>query len=214
MDRREIMGRYQHYVLEHGKPPPSVYAFAKELGIEERELFEHFGSFESLESSLWEETVRETIESVRSGEDWAGLNAHQCLLTFLYAYCDRILDQRSFFLARFPRWKRSSGQPPEGLCGMRTAFTELADEILERGMSNGEIACRGSLTRTYPIVLFGHFLSVIEFNLADASSGFERTDAYVEKSVRLAFDVIGTQAVDSAFDLFRFLSGRSWGRPE
>ena len=24
-------------------------------------------------------------------------------------------------------------------------------------------------------------------------------------------DVIGTQAVDSAFDLFRFLSGRSWG---
>ena len=97
---------------------------------------------------------------------------------------------------------------------MRTAFTELADEILERGMSNGEIACRGAMSRTYPIGLFGHFLSVIEFNLADTSSGFERTDAYVEKSVRLAFDVIGTQTVDSAFDLFRFLSGRSWGRSE
>jgi hypothetical protein len=214
MDRREIMGRYQHCVLEHGNPPPSVYAFAKELEIGEREFFEHFGSFESLESSLWEEAVRETLDSVRSGEDWAGFNGRQCLLTFLYAFCDRILDQRSFFLARFPRWNKSSGQPPKGLCGVRVAFTELADEILEKGMSNGEVACRGAMTRTYPLGLFGHFLSVIEFNLADTSSKFERTDAYIEKSVRLAFDVIGTQAVDSAFDLFRFISGRSWGKSD
>ncbi|NRB73040.1 MAG: hypothetical protein HRU46_01650 [Verrucomicrobiales bacterium] len=214
MERSEIMGRYQHYVLEHGTPPPSVYAFAKGLEIGEREFFEQFGSFEALESDLWETTVCETLEAVRSGEDWTGFNAHQCLLTFLYAYCDRILDQRSFFLARFPRWKKSSGQPPEGLCGMRSAFTEFADEILEKGMANGEIACRGAMTRTYPLGLFGHFLSVVEFNLADDSSGFERTDAYIEKSVRLAFDVIGTQAVDSAFDLFRFLSGRSWAKAD
>ena len=55
---------------------------------------------------------------------------------------------------------------------------------------------------------------MVEFTLADDSSGFERTDAYIEKSVRLAFDVIGTQAVDSAFDLFRFLSGRSWAKAD
>jgi len=209
---KKIIGRYQHYVVEHGTLPPSVYAFARDLEIGEREFFEQFSSFEALESSLWEATVRETLEAVRSSDDWKGFNAHQCLLTFLYAYCDRILDQRSFFLARFPRWRKSNAQPPESLSGMRTAFTEFADEFLEKGMENGEIACRGAMTRTYPMGLFGHFLSVIEFNLADTSGGFERTDAYIEKSVRLAFDVIGTQAVDSAFDLFRFASGRSWAK--
>jgi len=94
---------------------------------------------------------------------------------------------------------------------MRHAFTEFAGRVLDGGKGNGEVACRGNLTRAYPLGFFGHLLSVIEFNLDDTSKGFERTDAYIEKSVRLAFDLIGTQAVDSAFDLFRFLSGRSWG---
>ncbi|MEM9280939.1 MAG: hypothetical protein AAGA96_03870 [Verrucomicrobiota bacterium] len=212
MERHEILNRYQHHVLEHGGPPASVYSFAKHLEIGEREFFEEFGSFEAVESAIWEGTVRETIEAVRSGGDWDGFNAKQKLLSFLYAYCDRVLDQRSFFLARFPRLKPSSGNPPEGLCGMRVAFTEFADQVLDSGKENGEVACRGALTQTYPLGLFGHFLSVIEFNLSDTSTRFERTDAYIEKSVRLAFDVIGTQAVDSAFDLFRFLSGRSWGK--
>lgn len=97
---------------------------------------------------------------------------------------------------------------------MRRAFTDFVDEVLNEGEGTGEVACRGTLTRTYPLGLFGHFLSVIEFNLEDTSKGFERTDAYIEKSVRLAFDVIGTQAVDSAFDLLRFLRGRSWGARE
>ena len=94
---------------------------------------------------------------------------------------------------------------------MRQVFTEFAERVLDSGKESGEVACRGTLTQAYPLGLFGHLISVIEFNLEDTSTRFERTDAYIEKSVRLAFDVIGTQAVDSAFDLFRFLSGRSWG---
>ncbi len=72
----------------------------------------------------------------------------------------------------------------------------------------------GPLSKTYPQGLFGHFVTAVEFNLADDSAGFERTDAYIEKSVKLAFDVIGTQALDSAFDLVRFLSGRSHGEAQ
>jgi hypothetical protein len=209
MERHDIINRYIHSVLENGHPPASVYAFARDLEITERQFFEQFSSFEALESGIWEAAVADTIQSVEGSAEWSGFTAQQKLLTFYYAFCDRMLDQRSFFLSRFPRVAR--GERPDGsLCGMRRAFTEFTDRILADGKESGEVACRGSLTRTYPLGLFGHLLSVIDFHLSDTSREFERTDAYIEKSVRLAFDVIGTQAVDSAFDLVRFLVGKSW----
>ncbi len=210
MDHDHAIGKYIHLVLETGHPPASVYAFAKDLEVSEREFFEHFASFEALEAEIWKRAVADTIHAVEHGDEWSGFSAQQKLLTFYYALCDRILDQRSFFLARFPRLPKGD-KPHQSLCGMRHAFTGFAERVLASGRENGEVACRGNLTRAYPLGLFGHLLSVIEFNLEDTSRGFERTDAYIEKSVRLAFDVMGTQAVDSAFDLFRFLSGRSWG---
>ena len=39
----------------------------------------------------------------------------------------------------------------------------------------------------------------------DDSAGFEKTDAFVEKSVNLAFDLIGKGALDSAIDFAKFL---------
>jgi hypothetical protein len=45
----------------------------------------------------------------------------------------------------------------------------------------------------------------MQFNLRDDSEGYERTDEFIEKTVKLAFDLIRTQAIDSAFDLGRFL---------
>jgi ubiquinone biosynthesis protein COQ9 len=53
---------------------------------------------------------------------------------------------------------------------------------------------------------------VISFLLKDESQRFERTDAFIEKTVAFAFDVIRTQAIDSAFDLARFLAPSVWGK--
>ena len=194
--------------METGDAPASVFVFARDLDISEREFFENFGSFEGLESLIWEDMVRDTVHAVESGADWAGFSAQQKLLAFHFAFCEKILGERSFFLARFPRLER--GCPAASLSDMSAAFRDFAGRIIEEGLDRGELAMRGPLSRAYPMGFFGHFLSVIDFNLSDSSRGFERTDAYIEKSVRLAFDVVGTQAVDSAFDLFRFLSGRTW----
>ncbi len=205
MDHDHVLINYREYVLENGHAPPSVYAFAKSIEIGEREFFEAFASFEALEAGIWRKAVTDTIDGIQQGEEWSGFSAHQKLLTFHYAFCDRILDQRSFFLARFPRGSKGE-LPSRSLLPMREAFVTFARKLVAEGEEREEIACRGPLSKTYPEALFGHFLTVIEFNLADSSSKFERTDAYIEKSVRLAFDVIGTQALDSALDLVRFFS--------
>ena len=57
-----------------------------------------------------------------------------------------------------------------------------------------------------------HFRAVISFLIKDESQQFERTDAFIEKTVAFAFDVLRTQAIDSAFDLARFLVPSAWGK--
>jgi hypothetical protein len=43
------------------------------------------------------------------------------------------------------------------------------------------------------------------FNLKDESEKFERTDAFIEKSTTVFFDLMGRQVLDSGFDLVRFM---------
>lgn len=208
MDKLAIIARYREHVLEHGTEPASVFRFASDLGISEREFFEYFASFSALEASIWSEMVKETSEAVRSGAEWESFSAQQRLLTFYYGFFEKALDYRSFFLSRFPRC-RERAVPPSQLRLMKDAFVDFASLLVADGIESGEVACRGRLNSIYPHALFGHFLSAVEFNLQDESEGFERTDAFIEKSVRLAFDLAGTGVAESAFDLVRFLSGRS-----
>ena len=52
----------------------------------------------------------------------------------------------------------------------------------------------------------------MQFNLQDDSEGYERTDEFIEKTVKLAFELIRTQAIDSALDLGKFLFRGAVGR--
>lgn len=211
MENQEIIVKYIDHVLEHGGMPKSAHAFAKDLGISDREFFEKFPSFETLEAAIWAGLVLETVEQIKAGPEWPNFSAHQRLLTFHFAFCERILDERSFFLARFPRTSRGEF-PGKRLEHMRKAFTDFAEKLIQEGKERDEVACRGPISKTYPQACFAHFVSVIEFNLVDESPGFERTDAFIEKSVKLAFDLIRTSAVDSAFDLVKFLVERRRGK--
>jgi ubiquinone biosynthesis protein COQ9 len=57
----------------------------------------------------------------------------------------------------------------------------------------------------YPRALRLLLRSVVAFHLKDESTKFERTDAFIEKSVAVLFDLMGRQVLDSGFDLLRFL---------
>lgn len=211
MKENQIIEKYKEHILEEGKPPASVFRFAKSLDLSEREFFEHFASFEAIEAVIWKNLVTASVSAIRLGEEWDGFTAQQKLLTFYYAFFEKALDDRSFLLVRFPRC-RGRQSPASQLQQMKLEFTAFARKIISEGTEKNEIACRGKLNDTYPSGMFRHFISAIEFNLDDTSQRFERTDAFIEKSVQLGFDLIGRNALESAFDLVRFLSGRRWCR--
>lgn len=209
-DRASIRTAYIEHILEHGDAPASVFAFAKDIGISERTFFEHFASFEALERAIWGDTVDEVAKAVTSGDEWNDFTAREQMLAFFYAFSEAILDQRSFFLARFPRPAGKSSAPYSSLrctAKLRSRFREFAYPVLDSGIGSGELKQRGPIGDRYPRILTTLFLSVIHFNLSDESEGFARTDAFIEKSTHLAFDLMGAGVVDSALDLARFLGG-------
>jgi len=198
-----IQEAYINHLREHGKEPVSVFRFCKDLNIEEKEFFSWFSSFEAVESAYWEGVLDGVIRAVESGEEYASFTARQRFLTFGYAFLERSLEVRSLMLTRLGPLSLLS-RPPF-LAGFERRFKEHAKAIIEHGQQHGEIAARGRLTDLYPQGLYLVFRSVIAYHLKDQSPVFERSDAYLEKSVNLAFDILRTQPLDSAFDLARFL---------
>lgn len=209
-DRAAIRTAYIDHLLDHGHPPASVHAFAKHLNISERAFFEHFASFETLEGSIWADLVDDVAHAVTTGDEWQHFTAREQMLAFFYAFTENILDHRSFFLERFPRPSSGSATSRTGLratAKLRHRFREFAHPVLDAGIASGELKQRGPIGDRYPRILTTLFLSVIHYNLTDESEGFARTDAFIEKSTHLAFDLMGAGVVDSALDLARFLSG-------
>ncbi len=200
---QSIINAYQDYLNEHGKAPESVAKFCKSLKITERTFFQSFSTLEAVESHLWGNMIGAVIQSVESGKEYANFNAEQRLLVFGFAFLEKSLDYRSTMLLRF---KKIS--PFGGSCSLDTFsdhFKDFAQRIVDHGKKTGEIANRGKLLPLYKEGLYLVFRGLIEFNLRDKSSGFERSDAYWEKSVKFCFDLMKSQAIDSAFDLAKFL---------
>ncbi|MDB6174384.1 MAG: hypothetical protein JWL59_3695 [Chthoniobacteraceae bacterium] len=208
--RHEIIAAYIEYLREHGRPPLTVHRFCKENGIEERAFFSDFASFNAVESAFWEDVLARVIGALESGAEWESFSARQRLLSFHFAFAEESLNHRSLMLSRIA--PLGALARPASLRGLESRFKMFARDLIEHGMADGEIAGHGMVGALYPEALYVHFRSVIEFQLKDESARFERTDAFIEKSVGLAFDLLRPQALDSAFDLARFLFAQRHGK--
>jgi hypothetical protein len=201
--RNQILEAYIQYLGEHGQPPVTVTRFCKDNGFDEVRFFKDFASFDALEAAFWGGIVSRVVDAVKAGAEWNGFAARERYLAFLYAFMEQSLGNRSLFLLRLKGVSPFTRLP--GLRKMEVRFKEFADTVVSHGFSTGEIADRGSLRSFYPNALYIHFRGVMQFNLQDDSEGYERTDIFIEKTVKLAFELIRSQPVDSAFDLGKFL---------
>jgi hypothetical protein len=202
--RKKIVRAYRDVMLKTGKPPASVYSFCLELGIGEEDFYREFGSFAGVEREIWKDIMNSTIRRLTSDKSFQGFSAREKMLALCYTLLEELTRERSFILVQLERGGKLELAPPF-LRDFREAYLNFADSILREGQETGEIARRPYLERGYSRLLWLHLVSLLMFWKADDSPAFTRTDAYVEKSVQLAFDLMRKGAVDSAVDLARFM---------
>lgn len=195
---------YIDYLLQHGEQPPSVYKFTHDLGLKEEEFYNHFGSFDGLERFIWKGFVDRTIQRLKSDEAYSAFTIREKLLAFYYTFFEDLRVNRSFVLLQLERQPRLE-LVPEFLKDFKEAFETYVGSLLQEGKTKGEIANRPYMDKTYPQLFSMQMGFLLMFWKKDNSSAFEQTDAAIEKSVNLAFDLIGKGAVDTAFDFAKFL---------
>jgi len=201
---QRIQKAYMEYLLTHGTKPVSVYKFCLDAGFTEQEFYDHFGSFEGLERSIWKGFIDKTTGRLQADEAFSGFSAREKILAFYFTLLEELRGNRSFILLESNTLRRLE-LTPVFLKDFKTAFETFIGGILTEGKSNGEVATRPYLDKRYPQLFWLHLGFVLQFWKDDSSAGFEKTDAMIEKSVNLAFDLIGKGAVDSVIDFAKFM---------
>jgi hypothetical protein len=137
-------------------------------------------------------------------KSFGAFSTQEKVLAFYFTLLEVFKSNRSFIVLQL-RQHRKLEIIPGFLKAFRNRYEEFMSTILNEGLKSGEIAKRPFFDKRYPQLFWTHFVLLLLYWRDDESAAFEKTDAYVEKSVRLAFDLIGNGVIDSALDFARFI---------
>jgi len=200
----KITKGYREYLLTEGKQPPSVFKFCKDIGLSEEEFYKYFGSFDALEKEIWKGFIDKTSKRLESDEAYLTFTSREKILTFYFALAELLKTDRSFVLHQLKSIK-SPGMTPNFLKSFKTSFEGWITGVLNEGKSTGEVAKRPFIDERYQGLFWLHLMFILQFWSKDESPEFEKTDAAIEKSVNLAFELIGKGVLDNALDFGKFI---------
>ena len=86
-----IKQAYRDYLLMEGKQPASVFKFCKDNSMAEAEFYDHFGSFEALEKSIWQGYIENTRQKLEADEAYAQFTSREKILTFYFSLAEMSL---------------------------------------------------------------------------------------------------------------------------
>ena len=200
-----IVEKYQEYILLNGHEPPSIYAFCKDIGIEEGDFYDHFNDFNQLASAFWLDSFYSVKDAMTSDSEFASFSVREKLLSFYYGYFEKLKKNRSYALLSFKGITSILNREAQQLNPLKKEYKSWASELVAEGIGSNEIAGRSKISETYDNLFWLQFLFLLNFWMKDDSRGFEKTDAAIEKSVHFGFDLIEKNALDSAIDFGKFL---------
>ncbi|OOG77255.1 TetR family transcriptional regulator C-terminal domain-containing protein [Algoriphagus sp. A40] len=203
--RKLILEGYKNHVLEHGSEPASVFKFAKDLKMKEEEFYTYFTSFASIKSSVWVSIFETTLEQIEAQEVYQEYSVREKFLSFLFTWIEELKKNRSYLLSLYQNKTKSFQSLPSDTKEFKAKFKDFAGEIILEGKESQEIASRPFISERYDEALWLQVAFVFRYWLDDRSPRFEKTDAAIEKSVNLAFDLMGKSAFDSFLDFAKFL---------
>ena len=204
MTAERILETYLDYLLSKGTQPASVYAFAKDLGMEEAEFYKHFSGFDALERGIWKDIIETTMKGAVNDENYAPFSAREKMLSLYFTLIEVLKNKRSYVALRWPR-RIMPGQTPDFLKDFKSIFYNWTNDILNEGKDSGEVVIRPYVSERYDQAAWLQLLFIIDFWVKDSSKAFEATDAAIEKMVNLGFDLMGPGPLDSMVDLGKFL---------
>jgi len=200
----KITELYMHYCLENNKKPESVYLFCKQNGIVEKDFYRFFSSIDSIEKSVFVSFHGLTLQLISQSGDMTSLGFRDKLLTYYYTYFEILTANRSYVVFALGQDKNRLN----GLLKLKEFRSHFKQYIA--ASSSGYLKVKSERIRkaqqdALEEGAWIQFLVTLKFWLDDESLGFEKTDLFIEKSIRATFDLIDTTPLESVIDFGKFL---------
>ena len=200
----QIVSWYTDFCLVNRKKPNSVYEFSKLNAFEESDFYKHFSSFESLESDYFSKMFQYTLELLAENKDYEDYDPAQKLTSFYFTFFEMATANRSFL-----KFLLENGTVPlkniVKLKQLRLDFLSYVKTVLEAPLKLDNEKIKSLQNKLVAEGAWIQFLSIIGFWLKDTSPNFEKTDIYIEKSVKAAFDMVYNVPVESIIDFGKFI---------
>jgi hypothetical protein len=190
--------------LLHGERPKSIYAFSQDLGIKENEFYDHFASFETIEKQVFKAFFDNTKTLLDNNKEFQSFDAQNKLLSFYYTFFEVLKANRSYVVFALSNEKNKL-KVLSTLSELKKSFLEFVDEIGIKTIDFQEEKIENLKRKGLSEWTWGQMLFTVKFWLDDESTGFEKTDVFIEKSVTTSFALLDTSVLNSVFDLGKFI---------
>jgi hypothetical protein len=202
--KEKIVSLYMNYVLENGEKPKSVYLFAKLNDFTETEFYAFFGTIESVEKEIFKMFLEMTVELLHKDENYADYDMKSKMLSFYFTFFELLTANRSY-VSMSLREHENQLKNLMQLSSLRTSFKKYVAEIISDDYLIKQEKIQDFQKKAIQESAWIQLLLTLKFWLEDESPAFEKTDIYIEKSVKLSFELMNIAPIDSLIDFGKFI---------
>ncbi|GGI57704.1 TetR family transcriptional regulator C-terminal domain-containing protein [Winogradskyella haliclonae] len=204
ISKSDLITFFMDHVLMHDHKPKSVYAFAKAHNFDEAKFYEHYGSFEALEQSIFKTFFDNTHSILNKSEEYQSFDARNKLLSFYFTFFENLTANRSYVVYALGNHKEQM-KSLKTLSQLKSSFNNYIEQLGINMLDLKQDRLEKIQNRGLKESTWLQLLITIKFWLDDTSPSFEKTDIFIEKSINTGFDLIDTTPLQSIIDLGKFM---------
>jgi hypothetical protein len=199
-----IVSAYTDFCLTNAKKPNSVYEFAKLNNMDETDFYHYFTSFEVLERQYFVTMFAYTLELLEKNEAYQSYESADKLSAFYFTFFEMATANRSFIIHLLKEDKNPMKNLGK-LTKLREVYLDYSLTILEKTINIDKETVFKIQYKVLQEASLLQFLSIFNFWMNDESPNFEKTDVFIEKSVKASFDLAYNIPTQSIIDFGKFL---------
>ena len=200
----KIVSMYMNYVLDHSEKPKSVYNFAKMNDFTEAEFYAFFGTIESIEKEIFKMFVEKTVQLLHKNKEYEMYDMKSKMLSFYFTFFEILTANRSYVVLVLQEHNNQLKKLMQ-LSGLRNSFKNFLTEIISDDFRTQQEKLQNFQEKAFQETSWVQLLLTLKFWLDDSSPAFEKTDIYIEKSVKATFELMNIAPIDSLIDFGKFI---------
>lgn len=193
-----------NYRLENDQKPKSVYQFAKTNNFDETEFYTFFGTLESVEKEIYKMFLEKTIELIQKDTNYETYDMKSKMLSFYFTFFELLTANRSYVVLNL---KENQNQLKNlmQMTVLRVGFRNFISDIITDDIRTQNEQFQNFQEKAIQETAWIQFWLTMKFWLDDESAAFEKTDIYIEKSVKATFELLNVAPLDSLIDFGKFI---------